>query len=173
MQPYTAGNQDPLTAAQVARWVLRNLAILTGAFLPTLLIAGAMHACFGSGEEGCSAAILFIVPLVWLWFALPLLVIGGVPILLVLAVAWRFPRLARVLALLVALGFVLAFADRGWYREHPLHVPVVALGILYYASMLRLDPRQRLREAPWVWWVPLELAALAVVAGVMGMAGIV
>jgi hypothetical protein len=167
MQPHTVADHREPTGAEVARWVLRNLAILMAAFLPARLLAGGLYACIGSGEDGCGAVILFIVPLVWLWLALPMLLLGGVPILLILAVAWRWPRLARALAVLYPLAFVIAFAEPGWYREHPLAVPVVALGILYYGFMLCLDPRQR--EAPWVWWVPAELAVLVAVVGMTGI----
>lgn len=169
MRPYAIAGSGRLTAAQAARWVLRNLAILMGAFLPTLLLIGAIRACTGD-QDDCGGAIPFVLPLVWLWFALPMLVIGGVPLLLLLAVGWRWPWLARALAVLYALAFVLVCARPGWVREHPRDVPLVALGILYYAFMLRLDPRQRLREAPWVWWVPLELAVLAAVLGMVRVA---
>jgi hypothetical protein len=164
MQPH-----GRLTAAQTTRWVLRNLAILMGAFLPTLLLIGAIFSCVREAGEDCGAAIPFAVPIAWLWFALPMLMFGGVPLLLVLAVGSRQSRLARALAVLYALAFVIAYTEPAWVREEPLAVPLVALCILYYVFMMRLDPRQRLREAPWVWWVP---PALAVFGTVLGMARI-
>jgi len=159
----------PFTAAEATRWLLRNLAILMGAFLPALLIAGSIHACVRDADGRCSAAIPFIVPLVWMWFALPLLVVAGLPVCLILLIAWRWPRLARVLAILFPLAFVLASAGPGWILEHPRDVPLVTLGVLYFGCMLRLDPRQPLREAAWVWWVPLELAAFAMVLAITGV----
>jgi hypothetical protein len=154
----------PLTVDQAGQWALRNLVILMGAFHPTLLTVAAIRGCAGEpGMAECGAAIAFVVPLAWVWLAIPMLLLGGMPMCLVLAVAWRRPWLARALAVLYAAAFVVAFAPPGWHREHPLDVPLVALGILYYAFMLRLDPRQRLRGAQWVWWVPLVAAECAVV----------
>jgi hypothetical protein len=165
-----AAGRASLTAPEVVRWLLRNLAILTGAFLPALLLMHGIDGCVREPVEGCGAAIPFVVPLVWLWLALPMLVMGGVPVCLIVLIAWRWPRLARVLAFLFAFAFVFASAGLEWIRERPLDVPRVALGILYFGFMLRLDPRQRLSDAPWVWWVPVELSALAIILAIAGIA---
>lgn len=155
--------RPPLTPGEVARWLLRNLAILMGAFYPAMLLLGIQRICAGElRDEGCGALTLLGVPFLWLWLA-PVVLLLGVPhVCLVLAVAWRWPRVARVLAALTPVALFLAFGDVGQLRRSIYDLPLAVLCILYYAFMLRLDPREPLDEAGWVWKVPVGIAAFNV-----------
>lgn len=78
---------------------------------------------------------------------IPAAVAGGAHLLVVLAVARRWPRVARTLAAALLLGLALAFGGVESARAYPQGRLVLALGGAVYAVMPRLDPRDRLDEA--------------------------
>lgn len=165
----TDGEQTPGPGrASAGTWVMRNLVILVGAFLPSLILVVMTLQCVGARpDERCGADILVLALLSWPFHVVPSLLIGGVHVAVVLGVATRDPRVARCLALLTpAVLFV------SWLRSGLPHwdLPAMALCALYHAFMLRLSPHQRLGDAKWVWAVP---PALALAIGVLAAVGIV
>jgi hypothetical protein len=153
-----------------AGWYLRNLTILLGAFFPALATAAVTADCvLRPAEKACGFAlgkVLFVV----IVLGIPAAVAGGLHLLVVLSIARRRPWVARAEAAALLPGLALAFGGAEWARAHPLGLPVLALCGAVSASMLRLDPRDRLGDAAWVWWIPAALVALNVVFTLAGVA---
>lgn len=156
----------PLTLRDAASWVLRNLAVLMGAFYPAVVLLVMAVTCLDESAGACDASLVLGLPFVWLWFALPALLLGGAPLLVILPVALWHRGVARALAVLIPLAVVAREAPYAGVEPHM--VPVLALCVACYGFMPRLDPRQRLREAMWVWWVPAALAGLNVALALAG-----
>lgn len=162
--------RPPLTVPGAMRWLLRNLVLLMGAFYPAMLILISALACAGRPpDERCGGENLIVLPIVWLWYAVPVLVLGGAHVAVLLAVAWRWPRAARVLAIVSMLALAVFNIAPRQLRGWPFDVPLIVMCILYYAFMLRLDPRPPLNQARWVWWIPIGFAIMAVAAAIAGV----
>jgi hypothetical protein len=157
------------TRSEMAGWYLRNLAILLGAFFPALVALAVMVDCaLRPPDRTCGLGlgrVLYIV----IVLGVPAAVAGGAHLLLVLFIARRRPWVARMEAAALLPGLALALGGVAWVRAYPLGMLVLVLGGAGYAAMLRLDPRDRLDGAAWVW---LVLPALLLLDGVRVLIGV-
>jgi hypothetical protein len=158
-----------LTRGEAAAWYLRNFAVLLGAFFPALATLGVTVDCmFRPAEKACAFALPKVL-YIWIILAIPAAVVGGVHLLLVLWQALRRPWIARALAAALLPGLALGFGGAAWARAYPAGLPVLTLGGIAYAAMLRLEPRDRLGDALWVWAVTPGLAVLYVALFIAGL----
>lgn len=159
----TAAAPAPLSFGDRVAWFLRNLVILLFAFFPSALTLGTTVDCMLRPPDKRCVFAPGMVLYAWIILVIPAAVVGAVHLLAVLSQALRRPWLARGLAAALLPGLALALGGAAWARAYPAGMPVLAVCGVLYAAMLRLNPRQRLGEAMWVWAVPPGLLLLLVV----------
>lgn len=157
----------PLTRGEMTSWYLRNLDILMGAFFPSLAALGVLVDCAVQPRATACEPGLGRVLAIAIVLGIPVAMVGSAHLLLVLFIARRRPWVARMEAAALLPGLALAFGDVEWVRAYPLGMMVLVVGGAGYAAMLRLDPRERLDGAVWIW---LVLPALLLLDGVRVLA---
>jgi hypothetical protein len=158
-----------LTRGEMRSWYLRNLDILMGVFFPSVAALGVMVDCAVQPPANVRGPGLGRVLAIVIVLGIPVAMVGSAHLLLVLFIARRRPWVARMEAAALLPGLALAFGGVEWVRAYPLGMLVLVVGGAGYAAMLRLNPRERLDGAVWIW---LVLPALLLLDGVRVLPGV-
>lgn len=164
------GERGTLTAEEAGTWLLWNLAVLLGAFVPSVVLLMMIGSCAGAPRgERCGTGIVADVVSYWVMFAVPACIMGGAHLCVVLPVAWRWPLAGRVAAATFPFAVLLPRGGVEALIQKPGGVLVVGLAGVAYALMLRLDPREPLADASWVWCIAPTMAVVAVLFSLAGV----